>query len=69
MIRERCSCGAEIEIDEPHPLRILNAWRKEHVCSTPVEQRDSSKLSETQIQIADGRIPELHIGFQPQEEG
>ena len=69
MIRERCSCGAELETDEQHPIRILNAWRLQHRCKMQVEQRDSSTLTTTERQEADGRTPEFHIGFRPEEEG
>jgi hypothetical protein len=34
-VRERCSCGARIEIDDaplPNALASLTAWRKNHNC-------------------------------------
>ena len=30
MIREVCSCGAEIETDLPEQLDIVKKWRKSH---------------------------------------
>jgi len=68
MIRERCSCGAELETDEAHPIRILNVWRAKHKCKIQVEQRDSSILTATDLQPVDERTPEFHIGFRPEEE-
>jgi hypothetical protein len=68
MIRERCSCGAEIEVDETNPMKIVATWRRNHKCRTPVEQRDSSTLTATERQEADERSPEFHIGFRPQTE-
>jgi hypothetical protein len=68
MIRERCSCGAEIETDEAHPIRILNGWRQSHKCQIQIEQRDSTVLSNTDVQATDNRSPEFHIGFRPEEE-
>jgi hypothetical protein len=69
MIRERCSCGAEIETDEGNPMKIVAGWRRNHKCRSGVDQRDSSTLSSTERQEADERTPEFHIGFRPQEEG
>lgn len=62
MIRERCSCGAEFETDEQHPIRLLKEWRNNHRHAEPQPtQRDSSATSSTEIVTADK--PEMLIGF------
>ena len=66
MIRERCSCGAEIETDEQHALRLVNEWRKNHRHTEPQpEQHDAVITSNLDTQRSDPREPELHIGFRP----
>lgn len=40
-VRERCSCGAELEITDsplPNALASLTAWRKKHVCQVPEKE-------------------------------
>lgn len=34
-VRERCSCGAEIETDEDDSIRIVRQWRRAHKCILP----------------------------------
>ena len=41
-VRERCSCGARIEIDDaplPNILATLVSWRKNHNCNKTIEER------------------------------
>jgi len=60
MIREVCSCGAEIETDLPNQEEIVKAWRRshKHVADKP-ERKDTSALSNSEIalgfQITDPR--------------
>jgi len=35
MIREVCSCSAEIETDEDDALAIVKEWRKKHIHQMP----------------------------------
>jgi hypothetical protein len=35
MIREVCSCSAEIETDEDDALSIVREWRKKHIHQMP----------------------------------
>lgn len=63
MIRERCSCGAEIETDEDNALEIWAAWRDVHDC--PDTTTDHPPIGGTsQADLApDYTLPEMHIGF------
>lgn len=65
MIRERCSCGAEFETDENNAINLLKTWRKthRHEIMTPHDS-DTTATIET---VTDPRIPELHIGFRPDQ--
>ncbi len=60
MIRETCSCGAEIETDLPEQIELVKTWRRTHKHQAEkVERKDSSTLSNTDValgfQIADQR--------------
>lgn len=63
MIREVCSCGAEIETDLPNQEDIVKTWRKshKHVADKP-ERKDTSALSNSEValgfQITDRRYEE-----------
>lgn len=35
VIRERCSCGARFETDEPDAIRLVREWRRKHTCIDP----------------------------------
>lgn len=57
-VREKCSCGAELEITDsplPNALASLTAWRKKHVC----------QAAEKEIQAVHGGSAETErsIGF------
>lgn len=67
MIREKCSCGAEIETDEENPLKILRAWRKNHVCKANGELIYSSGFA-TVESAPDYTKPEMHLGFRYNED-
>lgn len=58
MIREVCSCGAEIETDLPEQIELVKTWRKthKHQADKP-ERKDSSSLSNTDVAV---------VGFQPE---
>lgn len=63
MIRERCSCGAEIEIEnEPNIDEIHAHWILGHKCRPPVEDGPTGGLAQVE-QAPDYTIPEMHIGF------
>lgn len=57
-VREKCSCGAELEITDaplPNALASITAWRKKHSC----------KPEEKEIQAVHGSPGDLErsIGF------
>ncbi len=61
-VRERCSCGAEMEITDaplPNALASVKSWRNNHVCNPP----------EKDIQATHGMPGDLDraIGFAPSE--
>ena len=66
-VTETCSCGASFSAERNDELKLLNAWRTNHKCSG----HDTGHLAivdTSTTQIADDfRIPELHIGFRPDE--
>lgn len=66
-IAETCSCGASFSAERNDELKLLNAWRTSHKCAA----QDAGHLAivdTSNTQIADDfRIPELHIGFRPDE--
>lgn len=53
-VRERCSCSAEFESDEPEAVKLLKEWRSKHRCIVTPELRDVSM----------GAQVENAIGFQ-----
>jgi hypothetical protein len=60
MIRETCSCGAEIETDLPEQIELVKTWRRTHKHQAEkVERKDSSTLTNTDValgfQVADPR--------------
>lgn len=65
MIRERCSCGAEIEIDSPDVEVDLHAsWIEGHVCRPPFDGTPVGGTAQVE-QAPDYIEPELHMGFRP----
>jgi hypothetical protein len=63
-VRERCSCGAEIETDEPDALQIWAEWREGHTCPDRQEDEFAPIGGVAQVEQApDYTIPELHVGF------
>jgi hypothetical protein len=57
MIREVCSCGAEIETDLPEQVDLVTKWRRTHKHAPKDTSRDSSSLSTSEV---------AGIGFQPE---
>jgi hypothetical protein len=67
-LSETCSCGASFTAERNDELKLLNAWRTSHRCSTP-KHGDLAIIDNSSTTIADDfRIPELHIGFRPSED-
>jgi hypothetical protein len=67
-LSEICSCGASFTAERSDELKLLNAWRTSHRCSTP-RHGDLAIVDSSLNTLADDpRIPELHIGFRPSEE-
>jgi len=63
MIREVCSCGAEIETDLPNQEALVKAWRRTHKHQAEkIERKDTSALSNTDValgfQVTDPRYEE-----------
>lgn len=68
-VRERCSCGSEFESDEHNAVRLWREWRKEHVCQpSEPEYRDAGTTLSSVETVADGRYPELRMGFRGDED-
>jgi hypothetical protein len=66
-ISETCSCGAAFSAERNDELKLLNQWREAHKCQFP-KQGDLAIMDTAQSSIAeDFRIPELHIGFRPDQ--
>jgi hypothetical protein len=66
-LSETCGCGAAFSAERNDELKLLNAWRTTHKCSIP-KHGDLAMIDTSSTQIADDfRIPELHIGFRPDE--
>ena len=63
MIRERCSCSAEIETDEEDAFDIVDQWRVRHHCSPDNELPPHTSGFAQIEQAPDFTSPELHIGF------
>jgi len=51
MIRETCSCGAEIETDLPDQLDIVLKWRKSHKHTIKQESHDQTSLTNTDVAL------------------
>ena len=63
MIRERCTCGAELETDEEDALAIWTTWKEIHNCTgQPVDGHSGGGVAQVE-QAPDYTMPELHIGF------
>jgi hypothetical protein len=63
VIRERCSCGAEIEIvEEPNAEEIHAGWIVGHKCRLPVLDGPTGGTAQVE-QAPDYTMPEMHIGF------
>lgn len=63
-VRERCSCGAEIETDERDSLKIVQEWRAGHVCPDKSDDDYQPIGGVAQVEQApDYTIPDMHIGF------
>ncbi len=66
-ISETCSCGASFSAERNDELKLLNAWRTTHKCIAH-DQGSLAIVDNSQTMVADDfRIPELHIGFRPDE--
>jgi hypothetical protein len=66
-ISETCSCGASFSAERNDELKLLNSWRTQHKCMNP-KGGELAIVDMSSTQIADDfRIPELHIGFRPDE--
>lgn len=66
-LSETCSCGAAFSAERNDELKLLNQWREQHKCQFP-KQGDLAIIDTSNTHIADDfRIPELHIGFRPDE--
>ena len=63
MIRERCSCTAEIETDEEDAFDIVDKWRISHACRLPDDTPPHTSGFAQIEQAPDFTAPELHIGF------
>jgi hypothetical protein len=71
-IKETCSCGADFRVSEAELeelLKAVRAWRKAHKCvhSGLTEMGDINVSSSSTERADDFIIPELHIGFRPNE--
>lgn len=64
VIRERCSCGAEIETDSDQDYEIVVEWREQHPCRPPMDDRPMGGTAQVE-QAPDLTLPELHVGFRP----
>jgi len=51
MIREVCSCGAEIETDLPDQVEIVIKWRKTHKHAIKTESHEQTSLTNTDIAL------------------
>jgi hypothetical protein len=60
-LSESCSCGASFSAERDDELRLLNHWRKSHVCPKP--ERGSLALGAVVESAPVFTEPELHIGF------
>jgi hypothetical protein len=75
-VRERCSCGAELEITDaalPNALASLTAWRKKHVCRPEDKEIQAVHGGSAEIQRFIGftsglEIPARERDTEPEEE-
>lgn len=65
-LSESCSCGAGFSADRDDELRLLNQWRKSHVCPGP--ERGSLVLSSSSETVHDFVYPNLRVGFRGDED-
>lgn len=66
-ISEACSCGASFTAERKDELRLLKDWRANHRCERkedPLVIMDNSSITVAHDYTT---IPELHIGFRPNE--
>lgn len=63
MIRERCSCGAEIEAVGDDAYDIVVEWRETHRHEPPGLDGVQTTADTHVEQAPDYTVPELHIGF------
>lgn len=61
MIREVCSCSAEIETDEDNALDIVKAWRKNHKHEFPTPSTPSFFDMASTHDIAPGFQPPTYF--------
>ncbi len=64
-IKEKCSCGASIQLNAPDAIRLVREWRKKHTClEKPEDPRES--IMGAHIEKSDGIEPDFPIGFRDQ---
>jgi hypothetical protein len=51
MIREVCSCGAEIETDDRDAIDLVKSWRRTHKHDMKPDQRDTELKTNTDIAL------------------
>jgi hypothetical protein len=71
-IKETCSCGADFKVSEgdlDDLLKAVRSWRRAHKCvhSADTEMGDINASTSNTERAEDFMIPELHIGFRPNE--
>jgi hypothetical protein len=67
MIRERCSCGSEIETDDEDAYALILEWREQHKCRPTFDNSPTTGFAQVET-APDFRFPELHIGFRSDPE-
>ncbi len=65
-LSESCSCGASFSADRDDELRLLNDWRRAHVCPGP--ERGSLALGSAVESAHDFVYPNLRVGFRGDED-
>ena len=61
-IKEKCSCGASIQLNAPDAIRLVREWRKKHTCLEKVEDPRDTSLS-AHIERPDKVESDYPIGF------
>lgn len=54
MIREVCSCSAEIETDEEDAIALVKEWRRKHIHEMPIQVPTFSTDNRNAHDIAPG---------------